>query len=447
MGIDNGYRRGIHITPGAGIVALLGDFVAFASGEETGLNQLVVRLNALADAEWPEIVRTLTADIVASGFDSHPAIACTKVGDDRVGVLVFGATTIMVATDREIRVLDGSESNTWIDVAVHGSPTRIQCGSQSESGVVGLLRDGVVPGGGFTFDAAGPIPAATPWVDLKTLTDRTDGSRNDSTALFGAAPPIPDSPAELMPDRVLERREKDRRSRGMFGRINDMRPAPPSRLENFDIDVAVIGAINDLVRGEVVAPMPEPPPTDAIEWPDEPPPTPVLATTVTRTLAIPQVHGIFCPDGHFTSVRDRSCRTCGQRPDRAAELHIGERPILGMVTFDDGAVLSIDRPAVIGHNVAAGYEIDGEPAIVALIGDTKDTIAPVHVELRLVGWDVEVVSMSPDFATYTRLDGVRRARTKLRTRMPTLLTPGTMVELGSRSFVFTAGGEFSSVED
>lgn len=441
MGIQEDLRQGVHITPGDGIVALLGDFVAFASGGDSGLNQLIVRLNALADAEWPEIVRTLTADIVAAGYDSHPAVACAKLNDDRVGILVFGAITVMVVTDRNTRVLDGADSNTWIDVAVHGSPERIQCGNQSDSSVVGLLRDGVVPGGGFVFDPAAPIPAATPWVDLKDLVDSSDSSdAGDDAALFGGVPPIPDTPAELMLMPEPDRRDPSGRSEGMFGRINDMRPTPPSRFDDFELAPSDVAAIGDLVRADVSNATDELATPAPIAWPEEPPPTPVLTTTSTiQTVATPQLHGVLCPAGHLTSVRDRVCRTCGKRPNGESELHIGDRPAVGTVTFDDGVVIAIDQPVVIGVEINDGYEIAGEPAIVALIGDIVDSIAPVHAELRLAGWDVEVVSMSPNFATYTRLDGVRQSRTKLRAGNPTLLTPGTTVEMGNRSFVFTIG--------
>ena len=164
--MTNYLDRGVHIAAGDGIVARIGGFVAYANGDATGLNQLVVRLNALADAPWPEIVRTITSDIVSAGYSAHPLLACATIEEDRVRALVFGDLQLLVVTDAHHQVLDGSESSTWIDVAVHGDATKLQCGEPEKTDLVGVLRDGVVPSGGFMFDANAPIPAAIAWGDI-----------------------------------------------------------------------------------------------------------------------------------------------------------------------------------------------------------------------------------------------------------------------------------------
>jgi len=117
-------NRGVHISTGSGIVAHLQGLTAFADGEESELNTLVARLNALATVEWTEVVRTLTAEINAVGYDSHPTIACVSIEDDRVAAFVFGDTALSLVIDSSETVLDGSESSTWIDVTLHGLPAR-----------------------------------------------------------------------------------------------------------------------------------------------------------------------------------------------------------------------------------------------------------------------------------------------------------------------------------
>ena len=73
-------NRGVHISAGEGIVAHLTNLTAFARGEETRLNELLVRLNALADAPWREVVRTLTAGITEANYEEHPDLACEVSG-------------------------------------------------------------------------------------------------------------------------------------------------------------------------------------------------------------------------------------------------------------------------------------------------------------------------------------------------------------------------------
>ena len=179
--MDAEFSRGVHVTPGSGIIARLGSFAAFARGEEDGINQLIVRLNALADAPWAEVVRTLTSDIAQTGFDNHPELACASVAEDRVGVLVFGDLELVLqGADGSVTRFAGRDSSTWIDLSVPGRIDRIRCGPQSASAVVGVLRDGVVPGGGFLFDRHGPIPAAGRW-DADTDLDESPAEPDDGS--------------------------------------------------------------------------------------------------------------------------------------------------------------------------------------------------------------------------------------------------------------------------
>ena len=80
---------------------------------------------------------------------------------------------------------------------MYGSAERIHCGQQAESDVVGVLRDGVVPGGGFLFDRVGPIPAAKRWADdVEEIESATEPTAQ--TVVTGVSPePRADDAAEI----------------------------------------------------------------------------------------------------------------------------------------------------------------------------------------------------------------------------------------------------------
>lgn len=158
-------RRGVHISSGPGIVAHLDGLTAFAHGDEAELSNLLIRLNALAGEPWQEIVRTLTAEITAVGYDSHPSLACIYVEEDSVAALVFGDTTLSLVIDDNEMTLNGTGSSTWVDVVLHGKIERISGGTAPDNNVVGVLRDGAIPAGGFMLDTEGPIPAAGRWAE------------------------------------------------------------------------------------------------------------------------------------------------------------------------------------------------------------------------------------------------------------------------------------------
>lgn len=382
--------RGVHVTPGIGIVARLGEFVTYARGDDDGINKLIVRLNALADAPWREVVRTLTSDIAETGYDAHPELACASIADDRIGVLVFGDLELVVEGDTGEHVFAGRDSSTWIDLAVRGTAARVRCGEQSESDVVGVLRDGVVPGGGFLFDRTGPIPAATRWVSEPAI--EVDETVEDVALAAVTELPIAEASADVESEPAIDR----------------------------------------------VGPMPAPV-VSIVAPPGEPESNPERDDATNDSLAEPAtVTGVLCPEGHLTNPAASSCHRCGAPVPADGEQITGERPTLGTLTFDDGAVLELDRPVVIGSDVPHGYEIDGEPAIVVELDD-DGSISPVHIELRLSDWNVEVADVESSQGTSVRGRAEIQSRTRLRTTQPTIIAPGTEVKLGSRSFVFTVG--------
>ncbi len=450
MSVDH-KARGIHVSSGEGIVAHLSNLTAFAKGDETQLNELLVRLNALADAPWHEVVRTLTAGIVESNFDAHPDVACVSISDDRVAALVFGETTLSVTTDGNEHTLNGRDSSTWIDVAIHGIVGQVRAGQQSDSIIVGVLRDGVIPAGGFLLDTAGPMPASGRWIDSSNLKSisvaapppvpASEIPANDPADTAGASEPLDTQALPSTRSAVVDDDGESGPLKGMFARLDE---------RHRDDTTAVTGDLaDDETPGtEAAAPEAAAPETFAANGSEphipEGPATeqpPAIPSTATLAPPRPQLRGLLCPDGHLTDSSDVLCRTCGLATDPEAEIVMGNRPVLGQLTFDDGAVLSVDRPAAIGSDVPSGYEVDGEPATVVRLDDGLGGVSPVQVEVRTTGWDVEIHDMNSENGTYTILHGERQTRTRLRAGQSVVLQDSMVVEVGGRNFTFSVGSK------
>lgn len=456
--------RGVHISAGEGIVAHVANLTAHARGDEAGLNELLVRLNALAGEPWQEIVRTLTAGISESGYDNHPALACVAVEEDKVAALVFGDASLSVTIDGAETLLDGRDSSTWIDVALRGTVERVHAGEQSASTVVGVLRDGVIPAGGFLLDTSGPIPAAERWSEVMAA------SQADTAAAPAAAPETPaetpaqaapaaehaPTPAQAQPAQAVPEplpvEAAAAAVRAPMESTDEVEPSEPepaptarsmfARIEEVGLIGRALREENEQTSEELFSESPftqrATPPS-----PDNPAPQASageeLAGGQTLAPARPQLKGVLCEAGHLTAPLETSCRTCGEEVSAGAKAATGDRPFLGAITFDDGAVLQIDRPAAIGADVPSGYIIDGEPATIVRLDDGVGGVSPIQLEVRLSGWNVEIVDMNSENGTFTMLRGERQTRTKLRSGQSVVLQREMEVQTGGRSFVYNVG--------
>lgn len=492
-----GAKRGIHVSSGSGIVAHLDGLTAFATGgDDDQLNSLLIRFNALSGQPWTEVIRALTAEINAVGFDAHPDIACVSVEPGRVAAFVFGAAKLSLEIDGAETLLDGRDSSTWIDVALHGEVERVLAGTQSGCAIVGVLRDGVIPAGGFMLDTVGPMPTPGRWTEEGEEVELGEGAMAPEPPTSTHAEETPDSdqrreiePTEASEPDSVEAPAPAIGAAGLFSRIEERNPAANH--------TPTASAIAEDTAEDIAAPIdPEPlseaePATDPelaseaepaleteleseAEWsaapelsmtnpnasvfedPDlidatEAPqalsvqgevqtaqpaePSPIAALTQVR----PQLRGVRCDAGHLTAPNHTPCVTCGTQVDPNSEEETGDRPVLGRLIFDDGAVMNIDRPAAIGTNVPAGYEIQDEAATIVRLDDGVGGIEDLHIEVRLSGWQVDVIDVSSTGGTYSLIGGERQTRTKLRSGQSVTLQPGMRIEVGRRSFTFSVG--------
>ncbi len=152
-----------------------------------------------------------------------------------------------------------------------------------------------------------------------------------------------------------------------------------------------------------------------------------------------ELRGVLCPNGHLSSMQDPVCRTCSERVNTEGQIVAGPRPILGVIEFDDGVRIPLDRPVVIGRQPPEDYRINGEHAYVVPITDEEGLISRVHVEVHLIGWDVELIDKNSVNGTFTSTSTESTSRTRLRAEHPTQIELGTIVYVGDRVFRLNTG--------
>ncbi len=459
--------RGVQISAGDGIVAHFGGLTAYAVGETGRLNELLVRLSALADSSWQDTVRTITAGISEAGYDDHPSIACVSMETHKLGVFVYGPLELTATIGGGTTVLDGRDSSTWIDVVLRGDVEQVHAGSRAESSLVGVLRDGVVPAGGFLIKTSGPMPSTAQWdaamgsiaasdgaamanTSDETTTDETttDETTTDETSTDENAST---TPGEVQPndaDNTDDPAESDSTMVGVFTRIEQLsretvltaagmsdtpEPAPTVDATTADAATNDDTATNDTPTATTTAAPQEDADADRSNAQQ-----PAGATTATLRKPRPELRGVHCPNGHFTPL-EQTCRTCSVELDSNVTLTLATRPVLGHLVFDDGAVLNIDRPAVVGSDVPTEYTVNDEPTTIVRLDDGHGGVSPVQLEVRPSGWSVEIVDMASANGTYTMLRDERQSRTRLRSGQAVTLQDGMTVESGTRTFKFGIG--------
>ena len=146
------------------------------------------------------------------------------------------------------------------------------------------------------------------------------------------------------------------------------------------------------------------------------------------------VKGVLCSRGHFNNPLALSCRTCGSSLGQVSRiLHDGIRPSLGTLVLDDGTAHGLDTDHLLGTAPDA-EGADGGTRPVPLV-DQHGQIAPVHAEVRLVGWDVVLFARAP---TFLLTEGTQQWA-PVALGQPTPLATGARVAIGQRTFTVLPG--------
>ncbi len=142
-----------------------------------------------------------------------------------------------------------------------------------------------------------------------------------------------------------------------------------------------------------------------------------------------EVVGTFCANNHFTDSRRLRCLFCDAET-QFDRVDTGQRPMLGRLRFDDGRIIELQRNVLIGRKPTAP---EGVIADVIEIDDDR-LLSRLHVEVRLIDWDVVVVDrQSANGTSIVHPDG-RRVATRANVDAP--LESGSTVHFGRHHFVF-----------
>ncbi|WP_157172195.1 FHA domain-containing protein [Nocardia pneumoniae] len=149
----------VGIAPGDGLVAHFGAVVAYVGGETASTDRILGTIEAVADVEYPgaALAKRLAA-VIFGGTAQTPPFGVVTPTDDGTLILLRGPVTAEIHSAEGLRRLDGGRAFTWVDEIVREPVRRITIGSSTGEPLTALprtdLRTGVVPGGGFVWNAA-----------------------------------------------------------------------------------------------------------------------------------------------------------------------------------------------------------------------------------------------------------------------------------------------------
>ncbi len=149
------------------------------------------------------------------------------------------------------------------------------------------------------------------------------------------------------------------------------------------------------------------------------------------------VQAVHCAAMHPNPPHSDRCRSCAAQILDHSVRRIS-RPSLGELSFDDGQIVPLDRPVVVGRKPAAGALVGGETARAVRLSDPDSLLSRTHLEVRLVDWQVQIVDRDSMNHTFVALPG--KPPTQLRPAEPFPIPPGTIVRLGdAASFTYKVG--------
>jgi hypothetical protein len=141
----------------------------------------------------------------------------------------------------------------------------------------------------------------------------------------------------------------------------------------------------------------------------------------------PLVEGLICPRGHPNPVGETRCRVCG-RSLKDAPTQTVARPSLGVLKVSSGARVPLDRGAIFGRNPQAAPGQSPAPNLVRILDPDKD-VSGRHAEVRLDGWQVEVIDLGSTNGTQVIAPHGRPIA--LEPNVAVVITPGTRVVLAN----------------
>lgn len=109
-------------------------------------------------------------------------------------------------------------------------------------------------------------------------------------------------------------------------------------------------------------------------------------------------------------------------------MRVIDRPVLGELHLEDGTVVALDEPLLLGRNPVDDHLVFGRTARPVRLPDPRGELSRNHLEVRAVQWQVQVVDRRSTNGSVVRSsDGTVRSCPP---DVPVELVPGAAVILG-----------------
>jgi hypothetical protein len=347
------------------------------------------------------LVRALAGEATATWDEMPPCVALAPAGD-RMVVFVHGDADVMAG---ELGTLSGRDSVGWVDRIIpwpaNGLSATLPGAEQAKPGAYDL-RDGAVPGAGFTLS-----------VQRSPATDAVDASV--AAERVAAETPSP------------ERAERE----------TGERATPPEREPEPEPEP----------EPSPKALSPELIPTD--EWQasaeelgvhpahaDDHTPTAQSVLEAAGGDEVPDVtvQGVHCVNGHFNDPRQSTCVVCGAPPDSAG-ITRAPRPALGVLVLDDRSAYPLDAEYVIGRDPMRDESVaSGRRRPLALQDDHK-TVSRAHARIEMHDWDVLLFDNGSANGTFAAAEGDTTWQ-YVPPGQPYVLRAGARLLIGDRTLIY-----------
>jgi hypothetical protein len=399
---------------------------------------------AIQGHDGRSLLRKVAGILAAAEPEDVPAFALVTPIGGRTAVLLHGDVNITVSAHVEQR-LAGLDSATWVDRIIDSSFDRMHARvhepaspSSPEFSEFPLdLREGTVPGAGWTLirrlsdqemhseagarDDAGQMQQAT------TVRTALEAPFASSALPGGTLVPelaeLADTPTELaLPRSFVSAPAAESAGHPVM--------TPPPAAMSFPPEFESV-----LLVGEPTAKSDRQPLPISPEEPEAEAEAEAENGNMPQTGA-PEVEGILCANGHFNDPDALYCRIDGiSLAQRTHSFVTQPRPPLGVLVFDDGSSYSVDSGYVLGREPEQDENVLSGRVRPLVVLDEEETVSRIHAEIRIEGWNPEILDRGSANGTYIAPPG-STIWTPLPPKTPTPLVPGTRVEMGGRWFVY-----------
>jgi hypothetical protein len=422
---------------GHGLVARLGGDLFLAVGGEPAAQEILLGVCwevAARGGDGRALVRALASQATTAGDDMPACVALAPVGD-RMVVFVHGDAEV---ESGDLFKLSGRESVAWVDRIVPW-PLAVVTATLTGAGDLAHgaydLRDGAVPGAGFTLvalDQAGAAPAAPPTPAVaQAPPPPAPAIESEPAPAFDTTPPAPEpEPEPQMPaaesPELISTAEWD---------------APPTprgsdRPKVADVEPAAFESVIIGLAGH------ESESHDHDDVDDEPEPAraplPIAGERQLRAHADdrPQVRGVYCKNNHFNDPRQLFCAVCGiNMVQQTPVLTHGPRPPLGVLVLDDGSVFQLDEEYVLGRDPQHDESVASGRRRALTLDDDFKTVSRAHARIEMNDWDVYLFDNGSANGTFAAAEG-DTTWTPLPPGQPYPLRAGTRILIGRRTLIY-----------